>query len=82
MPAKNGLRLDDDDRLAPGMEQARAYEKLQPIDEAEPRAHGPTTKDVHLVAKHGVLDDEFASRSARITHDGGDFAGGAVWCQA
>src|SRR5215831_9346462 len=80
LPAKNGLRLDDD-RLTPRTEQARAQKELRPVDEAQRWALGRRRR-TFMVAQHGVLDEEFAPRSARVSHDSGDLTGGIARGQA
>jgi hypothetical protein len=74
MPAQNGLRLDDHDRLPPRRQQARADEQLDPIHEVERRALAAPSKDVDLVAQHSVLDDQLPPGADRVHGDAYDLA--------
>jgi hypothetical protein len=74
MPAQNGLRLDDGDRATPRRQQARTEEQLQPVHEVELRTLAAASKDVDLVAKDGVLDDQLPPGLDRVHGDACDLA--------
>src|SRR5262249_61449632 len=75
-----------------GREQTRSQKELQPIDETERWALGPATKDVELMTKHGVLDDQLrrerttspttAANSSADEHGARDDHARATVCRA
>lgn len=69
MPTQNGLGLDEDDRPPPRRQPLRTEEQLQPINEVERGALAATPQDVDLVAKHCVLEYQFASGPDRVHGD-------------
>jgi hypothetical protein len=75
MPTQNGLGLDEDDRPPPRRQPPRTDEQLQSINEAERGPLAATTQAVDLVAKHRVLEYQFASGPDRVHGDGCELAG-------
>jgi len=81
MPTQNGLGLDQDDRPPPRRQPPRTKEQLQPINEVELRALAVASQHVDLVAKHRVLEHQFASGPDCVDGDGDDRARLPTWRQ-
>src|ERR1051325_10525579 len=81
MPTQNGLGLDQDDDAPPRRQPPRAEEQLQPIHDIEPGSLAATSQHVDLVAKHRVLEHQFASGPDRVHGDGCDLARLPAGCQ-
>ena len=58
MLANHGVGLDDDDRGAPALEQARAHKEPEAIHQVQSGSLTPATKDAELVTKDGIFEDQ------------------------
>jgi hypothetical protein len=66
VPAEQGVWLHDGNGLAPRGEQRGAEEEFQSIGYLEPGTLLASTKDVDLVSKRCVLDDQVTSGAAHV----------------
>ena len=82
MPAEKGVWLHDGNGLAPPGEQRGAQEEFEPVGYAEPGTLLAPTKDVDLVSKHRVLDDQLAPGAAHVDSHARDLAARGEWAQA
>ena len=74
MPANQGVGLDDDDRGAPVLEQARAQKEPEAIHQVQSRSLTPAPKDAQLVTKDRIFDDQVSPRPTEIPASRGEFA--------
>ena len=82
VPAKEGIGLHDGNSPAPRREQRGAQEQFQPVGYPEPGTLLASTKNVDLVSKHRVLDDQVPSGAAHIDNHARDLTAGGTWAQA
>ena len=82
VPAEKGVRLHDGNGLAPRREQRGAQEEFEPVGHPEPGTLFASTKDVDLVSKHCVLDDQIAPGAAHVDSHAHDLAARGEWAQA
>src|SRR5216683_4003371 len=78
VPAKDGVRLDYRDGPTPGRQERGADDQLQPVDWAQRGSLDVPPEDVELVAKHGVLDDQLAPGTTRVSGEPRELASGAA----
>jgi hypothetical protein len=82
VPAEKGVWLHDGNGLAPRGEQRGAQEEFEPVSYPEPGTLLASTKDVDLVTKHCVLDDQVTSGAAHVDSHAQDLAARGEWAQA
>ncbi len=66
MPAEQGRRLDDQQRLTPGPEVAGEQQQECPIGRGAARALDAAPEDEELLAQEGVLGDEGGTAAHEI----------------
>ncbi len=75
VPAQEGLWLDDLKDLLPVRQEAREEQQRQPVAPGQTRGLHLSMQDDQLLAKEGVLGEEFRAAAREIRQRAGDEVG-------
>jgi hypothetical protein len=83
MPAKNGVRLDEHEGVAPVGGQAGKGDEQEAVPGPEPRLRRSASRDDELMPQKRVLGEEFLGGAQEVDQEpSGEAGGSARRCQA